>query len=204
MNNVLCPSCNGTGTHSSKRISYFCGDCKIWFEAPATDVGKPVANKSIRVFLSYGQYSSSGQLVARISQDLKREEIDVWVDSEKIRFGDDWRQSITAIRPYACGMDRAVRFWRSPHRPGCGAKNSRLRGQIQDSASPVPFLSTTFGPNRPKLLLPLPIHREIGGHFGRGTHRVLLRHRLKLRRSFRPPHAVAVSDARRAASTCAA
>lgn len=95
MNNALCPSCNGTGAYSSKRNSYFCADCEKWFEAPATEVAKPAANRSIRVFLSYGHDSSSAQLVARISQDLKREQIDVWVDSERIRFGNDWRQSIT-------------------------------------------------------------------------------------------------------------
>jgi hypothetical protein len=92
---ALCPSCRAPGAFSRKRSSYFCADCESWFEAPAPDAVEEPKNPTIRVFLSYGHDGSSAELVARISQDLEREGINVWVDSNRIRFGDDWRQSIT-------------------------------------------------------------------------------------------------------------
>ena len=90
-----CPSCRAPGSFSRKRSSYFCADCESWFEAPAPDAVEKPKKSTIRVFLSYGHDGSSAELVARISQDLEREGINVWVDSNRIRFGDDWRQSIT-------------------------------------------------------------------------------------------------------------
>ena len=94
----LCPSCQAPGAFSRKRNCYFCADCESWFEAPvpdATEAAEAPKKPAIRVFLSYGHDGASAELVARISQDLARAGIDVWVDSNRIRFGDDWRQSIT-------------------------------------------------------------------------------------------------------------
>lgn len=92
---AFCPSCQVPGAFSRKRSSYFCADCESWFEAPAPDSVEEPKKPTIRVFLSYGHDVASAELVARISQDLEREGINVWVDSNRIRFGDDWRQSIT-------------------------------------------------------------------------------------------------------------
>ena len=92
---ALCPSCRAPGAFSRKRSSYFCADCESWFDAPAPDSVEEPKKPTIRVFLSYGHDGASAELVARINQDLEREGINVWVDSNRIRFGDDWRQSIT-------------------------------------------------------------------------------------------------------------
>ena len=78
-----CPSCRAPGSFSRKRSSYFCADCESWFEAPAPDAVEKPKKSTIRVFLSYGHDGSSAELVARISQDLEREGINVWVDSNR-------------------------------------------------------------------------------------------------------------------------
>jgi hypothetical protein len=48
----------------------------------------------LRIFLSYG-HDRNEQLVRRIKADLEKRGHDVWFDKSEIKFGDDWRRSIT-------------------------------------------------------------------------------------------------------------
>jgi hypothetical protein len=48
----------------------------------------------MRIFLSYG-HDANEELVRRIKADLEMRGHDVWFDKSEIRFGDDWRHSIT-------------------------------------------------------------------------------------------------------------
>jgi hypothetical protein len=48
----------------------------------------------MRIFLSYG-HDSNEDLVRRIKADLEKRGHDVWFDKSEIKFGDDWRRSIT-------------------------------------------------------------------------------------------------------------
>lgn len=49
---------------------------------------------SLRVFLSYG-HDANEDPVRRIKADLEKRGHDVWFDKSDIKFGDDWRRSIT-------------------------------------------------------------------------------------------------------------
>ncbi|TFH54036.1 MAG: TIR domain-containing protein, partial [Methanothrix sp.] len=83
-----CPQCGSTKTMSvPDSIRYLCYDCKYEF---AND--KPVS--PMRIFLSYG-HDSNEELVLRIKTDLEKRNHDVWLDKSEIRFGDEWRHSIT-------------------------------------------------------------------------------------------------------------
>ena len=53
---------------------------------------KPFA--PLRIFLSYG-HDANEELVRRIKADLEERGHDVWFDKSEIKFGDDWRRSIT-------------------------------------------------------------------------------------------------------------
>lgn len=53
---------------------------------------KPFA--PLRIFLSYG-HDTNEELVVRIKADLEKRGNDVWFDKSEIKFGDDWRRSIT-------------------------------------------------------------------------------------------------------------
>lgn len=94
MSHAICPDCKGQASFSQKRKKYFCADCETWFVTTETDERGP-PKTAIRVFLSYGHDVASTELVERIRQDLERQGISVWIDADRIRFGDDWRQSIT-------------------------------------------------------------------------------------------------------------
>ena len=48
----------------------------------------------MKIFLSYG-HDSNAKLVEHIRSDLAARGHDVWLDREKINFGDDWRRAIT-------------------------------------------------------------------------------------------------------------
>ncbi|MBI2422954.1 MAG: toll/interleukin-1 receptor domain-containing protein [Candidatus Hydrogenedentes bacterium] len=48
----------------------------------------------LRIFLSYG-HDGNEELVCRIKSDLEGRGHDVWFDKNEIKFGDDWRRSIT-------------------------------------------------------------------------------------------------------------
>lgn len=54
----------------------------------------PETTGSLRIFLSYG-HDSNEELVLRIKADLENRRHDVWLDKSEIKFGDDWRRSIT-------------------------------------------------------------------------------------------------------------
>jgi len=49
---------------------------------------------ALRIFLSYG-HDANEELVCRIKTDLEKRGHDVWFDKSEIKFGDDWRRSIT-------------------------------------------------------------------------------------------------------------
>ena len=48
----------------------------------------------LRIFLSYG-HDAKEELVRRIKADLEKRGHDVWFDKNEIKFGDEWRRSIT-------------------------------------------------------------------------------------------------------------
>lgn len=53
---------------------------------------KPVF--SLRIFLSYG-HDHNEELVHLIKTDLEKRVHDVWFNKNEIKFGDEWRRSIT-------------------------------------------------------------------------------------------------------------
>jgi len=85
---LRCPSCDSVNViFSKKRQRHVCEDCD--YELLSVTKGS-----SIRVFLSYG-HDSNEELVRRIKSDLEQRWHDVWFDKNEIKFGDDWRASIT-------------------------------------------------------------------------------------------------------------
>lgn len=48
----------------------------------------------LKIFLSYG-HDHNSVLVERIRHDLEARGHDIWIDKSEIKFGDDWRRSIT-------------------------------------------------------------------------------------------------------------
>jgi hypothetical protein len=50
--------------------------------------------KKLRIFLSYG-HDDNEELVRMIKTDLEKRGHDVWFDKNEIKFGDEWRRSIT-------------------------------------------------------------------------------------------------------------
>jgi hypothetical protein len=51
-------------------------------------------SKKLRIFLSYG-HDHNEELVRMIKTDLEKRGHDVWFDKNEIKFGDEWRRSIT-------------------------------------------------------------------------------------------------------------
>lgn len=83
-----CPVCgSGNLKYIERAAVYFCKDCDHEFPAE-----KPIA--PMRIFLSYG-HDGNEELVRRIKADLEKRGHDVWFDKNEIKFGDDWRRSIT-------------------------------------------------------------------------------------------------------------
>ena len=84
---VHCPKCSsGNVVFSKKRGAYICEDCgHVLPEAPIAP---------LRIFLSYG-HDANEELVRRIKTDLEKRGHDVWFDKNEIKFGDEWRRSIT-------------------------------------------------------------------------------------------------------------
>ena len=84
---VNCPKCASENVvFSKKRGLNVCEDCgHVLAEAPVAP---------LRIFLSYG-HDNNEDLVPRIYADLKKRGHDVWFDKSEIKFGDDWRRSIT-------------------------------------------------------------------------------------------------------------
>jgi hypothetical protein len=81
---------------SPKRKLHICEDCGHEFVYSAPFVPQ-------RIFLSYG-HDSNEELVHRIKTDLEQRGHDVWFDKSEIKFGDDWRHSITE------GITRSHKF----------------------------------------------------------------------------------------------
>jgi hypothetical protein len=55
---------------------------------------EPQPHSPLRIFLSYG-HDHNEELVRLIKTDLEKRGHDVWFDKNEIKFGDDWRSSIT-------------------------------------------------------------------------------------------------------------
>ena len=49
----------------------------------------------MKIFLSYGHDNAAEALVLRIKTDLAHLGHEVWLDRERIEFGDDWRREVT-------------------------------------------------------------------------------------------------------------
>ena len=81
---TLCPQCDQPLTQVGKH--WVCP------EHGQVSLQKPFS--PLRIFLSYG-HDSNEELVQRIKTDLERRGHDVWFDKSEIKFGDDWRRSIT-------------------------------------------------------------------------------------------------------------
>ena len=55
-------------------------------------------NHSLPIFLSYG-HDANEELVGCIYADLKKRGHDDWFDKTEIKFGDEWRRTITGSSP---------------------------------------------------------------------------------------------------------
>jgi hypothetical protein len=55
---------------------------------------EPQQHSPLRIFLSYG-HDHNEELVRLIKTDLENRGHDVWFDKNEIKFGDEWRRSIT-------------------------------------------------------------------------------------------------------------
>jgi len=88
MNNpTSCPDCLSTNIkYFDARKTYTCMDCGFSFTEKEY--------KKLRIFLSYG-HDENEELVRMIKADLEQRGHDVWFDKNEIKFGDDWRRSIT-------------------------------------------------------------------------------------------------------------
>ena len=85
---IHCPKCPSENViFSKKRNIHVCEDCGHEFM-----VEKPFAK--MRIFLSYG-HDGNEELVRCIKADLAKRGHDVWFDKNEIKFGDEWRRSIT-------------------------------------------------------------------------------------------------------------
>ncbi len=88
LNNDRCPKCRSDNVvFSKKRGVNVCEDCHHEFAHE-----QPVV--PLRIFLSYG-HDGNEELVRLIKADLERRGHDVWFDKSEIKFGDEWRRSIT-------------------------------------------------------------------------------------------------------------
>ena len=90
-----CPQCARTANFSPKRQRYFCAECEIAFDAAAQAIDPQT------VFLSYahksereGDFDVSEDLVWLVKQALEGDGHRVWIDSDGIRGGHDWRERI--------------------------------------------------------------------------------------------------------------
>jgi hypothetical protein len=81
---MQCPQCNAEAT---KFGAFWI--CPTHGQLPEA---KPFA--PMRIFLGYG-HDRNEELVRRIKADLEKRGHDVWFDKSEIKFGDDWRRSIT-------------------------------------------------------------------------------------------------------------
>jgi len=86
-NLTQCPECQSANIKFYEaRKSYSCIDCGCSFSEKEL--------KKLRIFLSYG-HDHNEELVRLIKADLEKCGHDVWFDKNEIKFGDEWRRSIT-------------------------------------------------------------------------------------------------------------
>ena len=82
-----CPDCHSNNIrYFDARKIYNCLDCGFSFPEQES--------KKLRIFLSYG-HDHNEELVRMIKTDLEKRGHDVWFDKNEIKFGDEWRRSIT-------------------------------------------------------------------------------------------------------------
>lgn len=81
---MKCPKCQAEAT----KIGSF------WICPTHGQLSEPKPHVPMRIFLSYG-HDNNEELVRRIKADLEERGHDVWFDKSEIKFGDDWRHSIT-------------------------------------------------------------------------------------------------------------
>jgi hypothetical protein len=85
---IYCSQCASENVvFSKKRGLQVCEDCGHEFTLAT-------AFTPLRIFLSYG-HDRNEELVRGIKTDLEKRGHDVWFDRSEIKFGDDWRRSIT-------------------------------------------------------------------------------------------------------------
>lgn len=86
--NIRCPNCQSSDvTYRNKKQCYICEDCDF-------EIAAEKKLEKLRIFLSYG-HDHNEELVRLIKTDLEKRGHDVWFDKNEIKFGDEWRQSIT-------------------------------------------------------------------------------------------------------------
>jgi hypothetical protein len=89
MNKILCPECHSDNIRFfESRNRYICINCGCGFYDQDQEA------KKLRIFLSYG-HDANEELVLLIKTDLEKRGHDVWFDKNEIKFGDEWRRSIT-------------------------------------------------------------------------------------------------------------
>ena len=74
--------------------AFLCYACKHEFTIHPSSFVIPPSSIPLRLFLSYG-HDSNEELVRQIKADLEKRGHDVWFDKNEIKFGDEWRRSIT-------------------------------------------------------------------------------------------------------------
>jgi len=81
---IHCPKCDQPLTQVGKH----------WICPVHGQVSQENHSESLRIFLSYG-HDANEELVHCIKADLEKRGHDVWFDKSDIKFGDNWRRSIT-------------------------------------------------------------------------------------------------------------
>lgn len=91
-----CPYCKSDDIlyHIKKNI-YVCGNCNKIFTP--TDIDKkinvPNSGTGLQLFFSYGHDQNRG-LVEKIKDDLEKRGHHVWIDTSRIKPGDNWRKDV--------------------------------------------------------------------------------------------------------------
>lgn len=81
--------------HRKRIISAIAADRAARSIKVSTLVPDHIVVPKTRVFLSYGHDQACTGLVERIRTDLCNKGFEVWIDRDRINFGDDWRREIT-------------------------------------------------------------------------------------------------------------
>ncbi|WP_108646462.1 tetratricopeptide repeat protein [Polynucleobacter rarus] len=97
MTTASCPQCSELATFSKKRSQFYCSECELVFNPPATQIEPQT------IFLSYAHksereedYDVSEELVWLIKDELEKDGHRVWIDQEGITAGAQWRDLITS------------------------------------------------------------------------------------------------------------